>query len=74
MSIDIVVSSFILIGEDFVGLGDLSKLLLGLFGVIEIFIWMPFDGEFSVGFFDLFVVGVFLYAEDLIEAGFEWHF
>lgn len=66
--------SFIFVGENFVGLRDLSELLFCLLRVVEVFIGMPLDGKFSVGFFNLLIVGILLNTENLIETSFDGHF
>ena len=59
MSVEIVGFSFLFIGEDFIGFGDLLKLFGGFLFVVRIFIGVPFDGEFSIGFFDFILIGGF---------------
>lgn len=73
VSIEIIVFSFIFIGENFIGLGYLSELLFSLLSVVRVFIRMPLDGKFPVGLFDLLIVSFLLDAEDLVKASFDGH-
>ncbi len=73
MSIEIVSLSFLFIGENFIGFGDLLKLFGGFLFVVRIFIGMPFDGQFSIGFFDFVLIGRFLYSEGFVVADFGGH-
>ena len=54
----VVAGTLLLVGKDFVGLGDFFKLFLGLF-VARIFIRMVFNRKLAVSLFDFVVRGVF---------------
>ena len=73
MAIEIVSFSFIFIGEDFVGLRDLLELFGGFLFVVRIFIGVPFDSHFSIGFLDFILISGFLYSEYFVVADFGCH-
>lgn len=73
MAVKIVGFSFLFIGEDFVGLGDLLKLFGGFLFVVRIFIGVPLDCKLSVGFFDFVLIGRFMNSEDFVVADFGRH-
>ena len=65
-AVSIISLPFGLIGEIFVGLGNLPKLLFGEFFVVGVFVGVPFDGELLVGFFYLLGGGFFIDSEHLV--------
>ena len=52
MSVTIVGSALVLVAEGFVGFAELLELFLGLL-VVRVFVWVIFDGQLAVSFFEL---------------------
>ena len=68
-SATIVLSTFVRVGEDFVGISNVMEFQLGNF-IALVLVWMVLQGQLAVRFLDVCGLSIFLELKDLIEVSF----
>ena len=68
----IVLLAFLWVVENVVGFGGLFEFLLGLLAA-WIPVWMVFDGYLAIGFLDLILAGILVYAQHLVVVSLVCH-